>query len=207
MNLDQPTLRKLMELMRCDAAAMIAKVPLSEDVTGGPLYMVNMESILQVLRNRTVHSIVTEKLGIQSARIIELLLKKKYLDQQKVADLAILPARDARLRLYQLYKNKWVDYLEVSKKLDFQSSSTMYFWFVDPVKLRGSVLESMYKALYNLRVRRQFEFDQGRELVEFANSITDASEAEKFDKLAKSLDRLDRAVVRVDETIMMLDQL
>eukprot|EP01041_Mallomonas_annulata_P010948 gene10948-22864_t len=207
MSVDIATLRKLMELMRCDAACMIAKVPNSEEINGGPLYMVNMASIIQLLKKRTIHSIICEKFGLQTGRIFELLLKKKYLDQQKIADLAILPAREARERLYKLYANKWVNYVEVSKRIDFQSNSTLFFWYIDLLKMNHNLLESMYKSLYNIRKRRKFEFEQGKELVEFANQITNVTEADRFDKLARSLDRLDRAVLKVDETIMMLDKL
>jgi DNA-directed RNA polymerase III subunit RPC3 len=45
-----------------------------------------------------------DRFGNLSARILEMLQRKKYLEQQSIADLAIIPAREARERLYKLFK-------------------------------------------------------------------------------------------------------
>jgi len=79
-----PVVRKLLELMRCDAAGIISKVPFTEEVVGGPMYMVDMNAIISTIKQKPIHSIVSEKLGIPSARILELLMRKKYLDQTQV---------------------------------------------------------------------------------------------------------------------------
>jgi hypothetical protein len=55
-------------------------------------------------------------LYISIGRIIELLEGKSYLDQQTIGEMTIIPAREARERLYSLYRDKWVDYVEISKR-------------------------------------------------------------------------------------------
>ena len=124
------------------------QVPNSESVQGGPMYTVNMDGIIRTLRHRTLHSIAVDRFGNLSARIVELLQRKKwehtfdifediisqsvscndrwlsystffsflyswlwsiplisrFLEQQNIADLAIIPAREARERLYKLFK-------------------------------------------------------------------------------------------------------
>ena len=40
-----------------------------------------------------------------------------------VGEMAIIPAREARERVYALYRDKWVDYVEVSKRTDYNPSS------------------------------------------------------------------------------------
>lgn len=63
----------------------------------------NYEGIFLSLRRRTIHSIAIGRFGPQSARILELLLRNSYLEQQQVTDKVILPARETRERLYSLF--------------------------------------------------------------------------------------------------------
>lgn len=65
--------------------------------------MVNMEAIIQLLVRKTIHNIAISRYGEVSGRIVELLQRSKYVDQQTVSDMIILPARETRERLYKLY--------------------------------------------------------------------------------------------------------
>lgn len=112
-----------------------------------------MESIIGYAKRKTIHSIATSRYDVASSRIVELLHQKKYIEQQQIADMAILPARDVREKLYKLYKDKWVDFLELSKRTDFNPSSTNYFWYLDHSRLQQSILNNMYKSILNLRTR------------------------------------------------------
>lgn len=49
--------------------------------------------------------------------------------------------------------DKWVNYLEMSKRGDFNPSSNYYFWYLDLQKLVASILDHFYKAIFNLRLR------------------------------------------------------
>ena len=96
----------------------------------------------------------------------------------------------------------------MSKRQDFQSSSTFFLWFVTVSKTNKNVLESMYKAICNLRSRRRFECQQGKELVNLMHQIVDESEeAAKYLKLHSALDLLDRAMLKLDETVTLIDKL
>ena len=223
--IELPVLKKLLELMRCDAVGIISKVPFTDEVAGGPMYMVDMNAIISTIKQKTIHSIVSEKLGMPSARILELLMRKKYLDQTQVGEWAILPIRESRERIYQLFKFKYIDYVEVSKRLDFTPSTSSYLWYVDVVKLYRTLLESMYHGMLSLSVRRNHEFSLGKELLDFAHQLSNninnnsnnmnnsnpcsnlATESEKFEKLSNALDRMDRAKLKLAETIMLLNNL
>lgn len=53
----------------------------------------SMTEVVEAVRRSLVHDIAEEKFGKESARIIELLQKHPYLEQQKLSEMAILPAR------------------------------------------------------------------------------------------------------------------
>ena len=67
-------------------------------------YVVNLSKIIAARKQKSIHNIISEKYGLHSARIVELLRKHKYVDQQRLSDLAILPAKDAREKLYMLFR-------------------------------------------------------------------------------------------------------
>lgn len=75
----------------------------TETDIGGPSYMVNMDNLIQSLQRRTIYNIACERFGYTSGRIVELLQRHKYLEQQAVCDMAVLPARESRERLYKLF--------------------------------------------------------------------------------------------------------
>ncbi|CAM9214255.1 unnamed protein product, partial [Ectocarpus fasciculatus] len=159
--------RRILEVMRCDRMSVVSLSRAAEDTSADDAaYIVNIQAILKFLKQKTAHSIVCEKFGDVSGRIFELLLDKKYLDQQRIGDLAIAPSREVRSRMYNMYKANFVDYIDVSKRADFNSLSTIFLWFVDMVKYEDAVLDLVFKAIYNLRVRSQFERDQRKDLLD-----------------------------------------
>ena len=205
-SIDLKTLSVLLETMRCDSTSIVAKVMCDDKCSTGrvPCYMVNKAAVLTAVRRSLIHAIAEERFGYQSARIVELLQRKTYLEQQKISDMAILPAKEGRERLYELYRNHWVDYVEVSKRGDFNPSSTYFFWTLSVDKLIENLLNAQYGAVYNLRCRYLKEVADGKTLLDFSHKITDAEEAQKFDKLSESLDRLDNAVLKIIENITVL---
>jgi hypothetical protein len=86
------------------SSLLTLQIPGSEAEPNGPLFLVNYEGIITSLRRRTILQIAQGRFGVASGRIIELLQRNKYLEQQVVSDRAILPARETRERLYRLYK-------------------------------------------------------------------------------------------------------
>jgi hypothetical protein len=46
-----------------------------------------------------------------------------------------------------------VNYLELSKRSDFNPASTSFFWFLDQAKMDPLLLEHIYKTMFNIRIR------------------------------------------------------
>ena len=61
--------------------------------------------------------------------------------------------RSHTLNLPIFSRDGWVDYLELSKRTDFNPSTTTFFWFLDKANLERSILEHSYKTIFNLRTR------------------------------------------------------
>lgn len=133
--------------------SIFLQIQISTD-DSNPTYFVRMKAIVDYAKRKLIHDVAVTRYDVQCGRIIELLQgPKKYIEEQILADYVILPARDVRERLYRMYKDKWVDFYELSKRNDFNPGSTYYFWYLDHSRLRQSILNNMYKAVLNLRLR------------------------------------------------------
>lgn len=82
-----------------------------------------------------------------------------------------------------MYRDKWVDFLEVSKRIDYNPSSTFYFWYLDQAKLLNSILQTLYKSIYNVRLRKNHEAKTKKSLLEFVNN--DNVEPERLNNVAR----------------------
>jgi hypothetical protein len=102
-------LKKLLDLMRLDAVGIVNKVTTTSEKRGSSSseqahFRVNMEAIIAALQRKTVHSLAVERFGLISGRIVELLQRKRHLEQQAISDMIIAPVKETRERLYRLYK-------------------------------------------------------------------------------------------------------
>lgn len=238
-SIDLATLKKILELLRLDAMGAI-DVDKSASSThsfssmhdGSPSYTVNMRNIIKTIKNEFVRSSAEHKYGKFGARIVQLLLRKVQVEQTKLSELVILPGKDTRSKLYELFRSKWIDYLEVTKRSDLSQgggggkdtpssgqakadgsgastggghNNVYYFWTLNESKLHQVVLSEQYKAVHNVRLRRQHEFALGKDLVEFSHRITDMEEASRFDMLTNTLDALDCSMSRILKHIVVFE--
>ena len=162
-----------------------------------------LKSISIFIKEKTLHSIACNRFNKWTGRVVRLLLQKKYVEQGKLGDSAIIPPRDAREILYWLYRERWIDYLEISKRNDFNPASTYYFWTLDRDQITESILTTNYKAIVNLRLRKSHE------MVLSASQGFDINYAiinnDDKDKYETEIERLKIVYTRLDEGVFLLD--
>lgn len=165
------SLPKLLELMRCDKVSVLTRTAAADAAAGpaGLSYAVNLQDLIKYLKQRTTNSIICERFGDVSGRIFELLSQMRFLDQQRIGDLVIAPSREVRKQMYEMYKYHLLDYVDVSKRGDFNTMSTLFLWYVNAAKAQASLMDCLYKALLNVRVRRDFECEQRRDVMEIVH--------------------------------------
>jgi hypothetical protein len=165
------SLPKLLELMRCDKVSVLTRSAASDVTAGssGLTYAVNVQDLIKYFKHRTINSIICERFGEVSGRVFELLLQTRFLDQQRIGDLVIAPSREVRKQMYEMYKYHLIDYVDISKRGDFNTMSTLFLWYVNPAKAHASLMDYLYQALLNVRVRRDFECEQRRDVMEIVH--------------------------------------
>ncbi|CAN0125100.1 unnamed protein product [Ectocarpus sp. 6 AP-2014] len=194
-----------MSALCTDLTSMVSKIPGSD--TQNPRYVVNMAKMVQYMRGNLVKCTARDRYGKETARIMEILLQNKYLDQQQVGEMAMIPPSDARERLYRLVRDRMVSVQEVPKRADRNPNTTFYLWTIKHDQVAQVVLESLYKAMLNMRLRRKFVYSNDKALFihDAAARLSNDAERERLDQVRRSLDRLDTAVLRLDENLMFFN--
>lgn len=114
-----------------------------------------------------------------------------------------MPAREAREKLYVLYRSKWIDYVELSKRGDFNTASNFFFWYLDTEKLKSSIINHHYHTLYNLILRQTHEVEVNRDALEV---VPHTSSDAKRNRMANArLNILDKSIQRTDRGLLLLE--
>ena len=153
--LDLGTLRQLLDVLVQDGCLVCQADPGGSGGGHNNKYAVRALSIIKTLKRKSIHRIATARYGVHGARIVEMFLaKNEWLEQSVIGDTAIIPARETREKLYLLYRDKWINFKEVSKRGDYSYASTTYYWHVEYAQTLIVVLEHCYEAMFNLRSKR-----------------------------------------------------
>nr|CCA16234.1 PREDICTED: similar to Polymerase (RNA) III (DNA directed) polypeptide C (62kD) putative [Albugo laibachii Nc14] len=169
----------------------------------GGQYVVHMKNITDFLKQATMHAYIQDKFGVQSARIVRLILEKRQLEQKSIGELALLPLNESRRRVYDLYSDKFIHLQEIPKRSDHNPVHTMYTWSVNTFHIERVIRERVQDSICKLRSRRDFIANDNKELIARSNQLVEENDLEKFDKLSRSLDRLDRSLLQLDENLML----
>lgn len=163
-----------------------------KDANKRSYYKVNITACLTSIREQTMYEIAVKRYDLTTGRIIRLLMDGNYLDQQKVSDMAIIPPKEARQKLYTLYKDKWIDHVEISKRADYNSASTYYFWYFNINFALKHLCDKCYKAIFNINVRQNVESNRAK-IHDNNNNLT------KMNQI------FDQTIQNIDKTLLSID--
>lgn len=137
----------------------------SGDQAGGQFFVDLAESKRHLLTHFILAQ-VQARFGQPSARILRILLAKKYLEERNIAKMAMLSSKEARERLYVLLQHGFVHLQEVPKTADHAPSRTIYLWTVPLDRLKFTSTERLLKTLVNIAERVQHERSKYRTLIQ-----------------------------------------
>ncbi|KAL4227603.1 DNA-directed RNA polymerase III subunit RPC3 [Mactra antiquata] len=140
-------------LMVDDSTNLVSKIGES----GGGMFVVNIMKGLTSLCKAHLESVVQERFGSKSLRIFKVLLLKEHLEQKQIEEMAMIPSKEAKELLYNMFAQKFVSVTEISKTADHAPARTFYFFRVHMDQLARNILENCYKALANAMVKREAE--------------------------------------------------
>jgi len=172
------------------------------DYGEGPGYVMNYLNMIKYIRERDVHSCITEIYDIETARICRVLNEKHYMEENAISDIALLPVRETREKLYRLMRDRLVLMQEVPRTSSHEPKSTTYLWTTNPQFLISTMKNRTENALLKVRIRYQHTYSSNKHLLEHEEKFK-TMESDLRSKMANNLNRLRMAQLKLDETLMM----
>lgn len=172
--------------------------------------LVQNTSLVEYLRERIIHQIINDRHGEVAARIVTILCKHGWLESDALANLAMVPAKDCRANLHQLYKSQYIDLFQLSTSRQYNPANIIYMWRVQKHRLFRNATENVTTALLNIRLRRQHQVEVGKEWIERAQQAEETDENDhetdrlNYQNFCVGMERLDCAAQQLDETLMVL---
>ncbi|KAL2227074.1 UNVERIFIED_CONTAM: hypothetical protein Sindi_2066100 [Sesamum indicum] len=128
-------------------------------------YSIDIKGIIESAQTEEVESVVLRRYGREAYRIFRLLSKAgRFLESDKISDTTFVEKKDTIKILYKLWKD---DYLHMEKVMTSGAKQSLFLlWRVNKEPLREHVLDEMYHAALNLRLRIAHEQDKGKEILQ-----------------------------------------
>lgn len=168
-------------------------------------------SLTNYLTDRILFQVMFDRHGEVAARVASILLKKGYLESDRLAETAMVPSKDTREVLHHLFRSRYVELVQLSSSRQYNPSNAIFVWGVERTRLRRKITDHVAKALGNIRLRREHEVEViGKNWIERAQQAADTDENDhETDKrdhqmFRLGLERLDAAALQLDETLMAL---
>lgn len=177
---------------------------------GDDRYEIAVTALSNYLRDRIVYQMVHDRHGEVAARVVSILSQQGYLESDRLAETAMVPAKDTREVLHHLYRSRYVELMQLSSSRQYNPANTTYLWGVERPRLMQKITENVATALWNIRLRREHEVEVGKNWIERAQQAADTDENDhgtdklNYQKFCLGLERLDVAALQLDETFMAL---
>jgi hypothetical protein len=178
---------------------------------GDDTFEIALTHLTTYLTDRVLYQVVLDRHGEVAARVASILLKHGYLESEKLAETAMVPAKDTREVLHHLFRSRYVELVQLSNSRQYNPANAIYAWGVERTRLRRNITDDVAKALGNVRLRREHEVEViGKNWMERAQQALDMDENDhetdkrNYQKFCLGLERLDVAALQLDETLMAL---
>lgn len=191
---------------------VVEEVEEAQGHPAGGKFEIAIRQLLTYLKGRIFHQMIRDHFGDVGARICSILEARGHLEGDAVAENAMVPAKDAREMLHQLYKANYISMFYLQQTKQHNPANAMFLWCVEKKKLQHTVSKNISRALVNLRLRRQHEVEQGKDWIERAKLAGDTDENESemdkinYNKFCQGLERIDNGFLELDETLMILKE-
>lgn len=196
--------------------------------SGGGQFSVNMKEAFEQLAWATLENIVTERFGSKAARIFRLVRDKKYIEQEQIQQLAMIPAKEAKHLTYTLLQENYIQMQEMKKSgVSAAPIKTFFLFHIDLNVVVYMEVEHCYHALYNIMQRREYEVNSNKrmidkqlrmqtlttnlkehgateeQLAEIADLMT-PSEKQQLEKVQNTIKKLGITELQIDDTLFLL---
>ena len=174
--------------------------------SGGPSYQVRFYDIIEEIQAEILFEVIKAKYGQDGARVFELLFtSRQKLEASHIADICAISREDALKYVHVFSQDGICQVQEVPKIVQSCSAgaiggamsalmrsvaSSFWLYFIDPWRVRRSVVSLLSNSAVNLRRRFRFEVNLQCKLEDRASVLTQVEE-EYFERVHVAQDTLE----------------
>ena len=174
-------------------------------------FKVDFNSIVSHMRSNAIESYILDRFGERSMKLFRALSSSKILDEQGISKLTMVPQKEAREKLFQLFLNGFIEMQEVPRSQDRAPGRTIFCWRSSE-SVYENQLQKLYKSILNLRQRRFQEKGKIKILLEKMDrsdvvndpSLLSNHERETFKRYESMLQRIVSYEIQLDNIIQVL---
>ncbi|KAL2533842.1 RNA polymerase III subunit RPC82 family protein [Abeliophyllum distichum] len=165
-------------------------------------YSIDLKNIIELAQNEEVESVVLKRYGREAYRIFRLLSKSgRLLETDKISDTTFVEKKDTLKILYKLWKDGYLHMEKVS--VNGPKQTLFLLWEVDKESLWVRVLDEMYHAALNLRLRITYEQDQEKEILQLPTEKLVGELEKRYKRLRKVRIILESSLMNLDDALML----
>eukprot|EP00817_Percolomonadidae_sp_ATCC50343_P005783 CAMPEP_0117418468 /NCGR_PEP_ID=MMETSP0758-20121206/237_1 /TAXON_ID=63605 /ORGANISM="Percolomonas cosmopolitus, Strain AE-1 (ATCC 50343)" /LENGTH=366 /DNA_ID=CAMNT_0005198977 /DNA_START=593 /DNA_END=1694 /DNA_ORIENTATION=- len=116
-------------------------------------YQIQLGHITQRIKERYLLNVVSKKFSDIGARIFRLLQDKQQLDDDLISKYCMVPAHEARARLFQMVRAGYVVQTMIPRTSEFNVTKSYFTYSVNLEKAFDILVSDMYKTIRNLRLQ------------------------------------------------------
>ncbi|XAR69867.1 hypothetical protein NMG60_11001613 [Bertholletia excelsa] len=165
-------------------------------------YSIDLKSIIEMAQMEEVESIVLKKYGREAYRMFRLLSREdKLFETDKISDKTFVEKKDTAKILFKLWKD---EYLHMEKLVAYGGKQSQFLlWKVNKASLWRHVLDEMYHAALNLKLRNAHEQEQEREILQLPREKLVGEIGKRFQRLRRVRIVLESSLMKLDDAIML----
>ncbi|GER51006.1 DNA-directed RNA polymerase III subunit RPC3 [Striga asiatica] len=166
-------------------------------------FSIDIRRFVEMAQNEEVESVVMRRHGKEAYRIFRLLSKSgRLVETDKIAESTFVDKKVAIQILYKLWKDEFV-YMETLTATGAGRPTKFHVWGVDKHSLWDQVLDEMYHAALNLRLRIAHEYERGKEVLQLPREKLVGEFAKKYQLALKVRSILENSSLSLDNAIML----
>ncbi|KAI3731320.1 hypothetical protein L1987_62508 [Smallanthus sonchifolius] len=165
-------------------------------------YSIDLKKIIDQAQTQEIESIVLKKFGREAYRIFRLLSEReRFFETDKISITTFVEKKDALKILFELWKD---DFLHMERIINEPQRSEILLWKLNKRSVWEQVLDDMYHAALNLKLRLLHEVEQAKDilLVVKGKSSGEEASAEKR-RLGDKWKVLESSLMILDDAIML----
>ncbi|ODN06192.1 DNA-directed RNA polymerase III subunit RPC3 [Orchesella cincta] len=133
----------------------------------GGQFVFSMKEVFTHIMWSTIERTVTDRHGYHAARIFRLIKENKFVEQERIQELGMIPAKEAKHLTYKLVNDRFVVVKEVRKSYSVGGipGKIAFLFHVDLNQVVLALMESCYKSMVNCKTRQRKEWLKNSQLL------------------------------------------